>query len=958
MIRILFYILFFISINKFYAQINFNWAKDFSGNYSTGNDMALGVNGSIYSVGSFSGVVDFDPGPSTFTLSGSGIYLTKFDTLGNFIWSKVIADGGSSLYVSTVKVDAGGNVFVFGGFSGVVDFDPTPSTFNLTGSSSIYISKIDASGNFLWAKQIDANFGYSARAMNLDNSGNIIFTGVFGNTVDFDPGPLTYTLNAPFTQIYVAKLDNSGNFIWANQIVINVANADFATAIASDNLNNIYFSFFGGGDVDFGPSVYNVSGQLVCKIDANANFIWAKNFGGAAREIAVNAASEIYFTGWFFGTQDFDPGPAIYNLTSIGFSDDAFICKVNSSGNLIWAQQVGSPGQERGYCIAIDLNNNSYIGGTGFYAKISAAGNFQWAKQLSPPAIQVIGFGIAVDLNYNIYSTGNLLGTADFNPGPNTYTLATATTTASEGFLFRWSPCSSLGLPPTNATNISNQTICSNNFATLSVSGSPQINWFDYPNSPTVIGTGSVFITPTLSAGTYTFYAESNSCSIGQTPITVNVNPSPTITVNSGSICAGQSFTLVPLGANTYTYSSGVGVVTPTTTTSYSVIGISSNGCVSSNTAVSSITVNPSPTITVASGAICSGGSFTISPTGANTYTYSSGTNVVSPITTTAYSVTGTSSAGCISASPAVISISVSPSPTISVSNGTICSGISFTINPSGANTYTYSSGTNIISPITTTSYSVSGTSTAGCISTTPAIVSVSVNQTPTITVNSGAICTGDSFTINPSGASTYTYSSGTNIVSPTTNSSYSVSGESTAGCISATPAISNVTVNALPSVNIATSTSIICTGQSATLIANGANTYSWNTTSTNTTIVISPTINTTYTVTGTGLNNCKNTAAITQSVGLCTGVITPNEVVSRLIKIYPNPSKDIFNISCDCLNENSFIEIYNTLGQLILEKKTFPENAEVDLSAFAAGLYYLKVRTQNSEEIIKLIKE
>ncbi len=170
--------------------------------------------------------------------------------------------------------------------------------------------------------------------------------------------------------------------------------------------------------------------------------------------------------------------------------------------------------------------------------------------------------------------------------------------------------------------------------------------------------------------------------------------------------------------------------------------------------------------------------------------------------------------------------------------------------------------------------------------------------------------------------------------------------------------AISSITVNALPTVSVTTSGSLICTGQSATLTVSGANTYSWNTASTNTSIVVSPVSNTTYTVTGTDANNCSNFSVITQSVSLCTGFVTSSGVETRDIKIYPNPSKDIFNVRCDCFDNSSSYRIYNALGQLMIEQKLFSITTQIDLSKYPAGLYYLKINTQNGEEITKLLKE
>ncbi len=342
---------------------------------------------------------------------------------------------------------------------------------------------------------------------------------------------------------------------------------------------------------------------------------------------------------------------------------------------------------------------------------------------------------------------------------------------------------------------------------------------------------------------------------------TVTILAAPSISVNSGAICTGQSFTMVPSGAVSYTYSGGSAVVSPTANATYSVSGTGSNGCVSLVSAVSSVTVNSLPVISVNSGAICSGQSFTITPSGASTYTFSGGSAVVSPTLTSSYSVTGTSAEGCVSAAPAISSVTVNTLPTISVNSGSICSGNSFTINPSGALTYTISGGSNVVAPLTNTNYSVTGTDANGCVSALPAISSVTVHALPIISVNSGAICNGQSFTMTPSGAQTYTFSSGSNVVSPVVNTSYSVSGTSSLGCVSSAPAISSVTVNALPVITV--NSGAICNGASFTIVANGASTYTYSGGSS----VVSPTISTNYSVTGTSSLGCVSAAPAVSSV-------------------------------------------------------------------------------------------
>ena len=98
--------------------------------------------------------------------------------------------------------------------------------------------------------------------------------------------------------------------------------------------------------------------------------------------------------------------------------------------------------------------------------------------------------------------------------------------------------------------------------------------------------------------------------------------------------------------------------------------------------------------------------------------------------------------------------VTVNTTPTITVNSGSICNGDSFTLTPSGATTYTYSSGSNVVSPITTTSYTVTGTNASGCSDLVGVVSTVTVNALPSLAVSSGSICNGDSFTLTPSGAS------------------------------------------------------------------------------------------------------------------------------------------------------------------------------------------------------------
>jgi hypothetical protein len=439
---------------------------------------------------------------------------------------------------------------------------------------------------------------------------------------------------------------------------------------------------------------------------------------------------------------------------------------------------------------------------------------------------------------------------------------------------------------------------------------------------------------------------------------------SPVIAVaGATTICSGTPTTFTASGnVSTYAWVSGpttaTNIVVPTTTTTYSVVGTNSLGCVS-NMATQTLTVNTLPTITINSGAICSGQSFTMVPSGADTYSYTGGTDVVSPTADATYSVSGTDANGCVSNIDAVSSVTVNALPTISVNSGTICTGQSFTMVPSGATTYTYSNGTDVVSPTADATYSVSGTDANGCVSSTAAVSNVTVNALPTISVNSGAICTGQSFTMVPTGASTYTYSSGTDVVMPTADATYSVSGTDANGCVSSTDAISSVTVNALPMVMTSTSNTLLCSGQTATLSAMGTTSYTWSTTETTTDIAVTPTSTAVYTVTGTDVNGCVNTTTVQQDVSLCTDIQSSVSNQQSSISVYPNPTGGIVNVELEILNGNNVsIQVSNMLGEILINESVNTQHSTFNIQHFTTGVYFVKVIENNKQQVIKLIKQ
>ena len=313
--------------------------------------------------------------------------------------------------------------------------------------------------------------------------------------------------------------------------------------------------------------------------------------------------------------------------------------------------------------------------------------------------------------------------------------------------------------------------------------------------------------------------------------------------------------------------------------------------------------------------------------------------------------------ASCVSASRTAVSVSVNPSPSISVTSGTICNGNAFTMVPSGASTYTFQGGNAVVSPTTNTTYTVTGTNANGCVASAFATCSVVVNASPlpTISVNNGTICAGASFTMVPSGASTYTFQGGNAVVSPTANATYTVVGTNTAGCVSQTFATSNVSVTAAPAVGASTSATLICAGQTASITASGASTYTWNTAATTTVIAVSPTVTTSYTVTGTNAAGCANSFVISQAVSACTGLGELNASESNLINVYPNPNIGEFIVE---LNSNAQLIIVNLLGQEIYNEKMSAGKQKINIQNQAKGTYFVKVIQDGKQHIVKITKD
>ncbi len=615
------------------AQTSFQWARSMGGslNGDRANAIAVDASGNVYSTGAFQGVSDFDPGPGTFTLSSNGgydIFISKLDANGNFVWAKQI--GGTSFdFGRAITLDGTGNVNVAGAYQGTVDFDPNIGVNNLTsaGMNDAFVIKISPAGNLIWAKSMGGSNVEDLQGIAADASGNVFTTGYFNNTADFDPGIGTFTMTAVLgnADAFISKLDASGNFVWAKQFLAISSNAGAnAFDIELDGAGNVITggAFSGTRDFDPGAGTFTMaainSDIFISKLDPSGNFVWAKNMGGPSGSnqvsgISSDAANNVYCTGYFQGTTDFDPGAGTFTIASLG-AVDVFIFKLDASGNLGWAKQIGGTGSDQGKAIDVTPAGDVYttgffgntvdfdpgvgtytlsnIGGSGvFISRLDASGNFVWANAFG--FSNAMGNGIALSPFLDVYTGGSYDQTTDFDPSAGTYTLTPSAGGGNDDIFIHklgQTTCPTFSM---NSSSSSFTLMCAITSQTLNAVNTNSTASVTYtwtaPSSATTTGASYV----ATAAGVYTVSASapSTTCIVTQTLAIIQTTGNVAFNINTtGSTCNNNGSATVSVTGGTapftYTWSTGsnasnVSSLSPGT---YSLIVKDANQCTNTNT--------------------------------------------------------------------------------------------------------------------------------------------------------------------------------------------------------------------------------------------------------------------------------------------------------------------------------------------------------------------------------------
>ncbi len=873
------------------AQIpNLKCVKQISGAGGIiGYSITTDNNGNIYTTGIFGGgIADFDPGPGTANLTSSlfnDIFIQKLDSNGNFVWAKKMGGAGDDIGMS-VKTDNNSNVYTTGYFESTVDFDPGVGTTNLTsaGGTDIFIQKLDSNGNLIWVKQIGGTSEDRGYSITVDNCGNIYTTGYFMGTVNFDPGVGTTNLtSAGLSDMFIQKLDSSGNLIWVKQMGGNNFAYVYGYSITTDSIGNVYTTgrFRRTADFDPGAGTTNLTSAssnyydiFIQKLDTSGNLIWAKRMGGNSSDygysITTDNIGNVYTTGTFKGTVDFDPNTGTTNLTSAG-NHDIFIQKLDSSGILVWVKQMGGTNTDKVSSITTDNIGNIYttgyfkgiadfdpgVGITNltsaglediFIQKLDTSGNLVWVKQMGNTIGDDCAYCITTDIKDNIYTTGYFKGTTDFDPGAGTSNLTSVGW--GDAFIQKLNQC----MPST---------------ASINISACDSFNWAANNTTYTASGVYTVTISNTASCDSI---------------ITLNltVNNSHTI---MDTVTACNSY-LWPIDSNIYT-TSGI----------YMDSNINSVGC--DSTHILNLTINNSNT-----------GLYTI--TACDSFIWIDGITYTTNNNTATHTLTN--SVGCDS----VVTLNL----TINNSN----TGTDLVI---ACDSLIWIDGITYTASNTTATHTL--TNTVGCDSV------VSLN----LTINNS-----NSGTDIMTACKTYTWIDGNTYTSSNNTATHTLT--NSGGCDSI------VTLNlTIDTVDV----SLTTTDPSIMANASGAS-YQWLDCNNNYSVISGATVQS-YTATANGdyaveitQNNCTDTSLC---VTISTVGISENPVFKG-VSIYPNPTQDIVNINLGDLR-NVSIKVFNVQNQLIYHKENINTLIYQFVLKEAPGVYFIELNAAGEKQQYKLIK-
>ncbi|MES2377281.1 MAG: gliding motility-associated C-terminal domain-containing protein [Bacteroidota bacterium] len=366
------------SSDSFIAKYNSSgglvWAESFGGSGTDQpNGLDLDINGNITLTGQFdSQPMDANPGAgvSNLTAAGKDAFIIRLDNNGNFLWAKNISGTGTENGQKIVS-DASGNLVAVGQFQSNISIDG--AGIALKGTTDGYVVKYDAAGNVIWKFSLGAaGSDNSVISAVTDKNKNTTISGYITGTVNFDPLGPVFNVSGN-NSMFIAQYDPSGMLLWVNVILGTVPGANYNINLALDAQNNIYMDGAFSSPVNFGSATpltpKGTQDIFIAKYNQNGIAQFYKSIGGSGSYInnyglVVSPDNNLYISGYFTGTIDFDFSAGVANVKDHG-TQDMFLAKYDTNGNYKWAfGQGNSCTNNLARAVAVDANNDILLSGS------------------------------------------------------------------------------------------------------------------------------------------------------------------------------------------------------------------------------------------------------------------------------------------------------------------------------------------------------------------------------------------------------------------------------------------------------------------------------------------------------------------------------------------------------------------------------------------------------------------
>jgi len=379
---------------------------------------------------------------------GQDLILGKYDRCGNLKWG--YKWGSSSDDVAyDIATDSVGNVYITGRYGDVFDMNPG-AEIDYHSGYGLFIMKFSNTGDYLWTDTFDGTSGDTGYSIACQGSGQVYVCGIFYGTVDFDPGAgEDLHTSSGDCDCFLAKFNSDGTLAWAR--TWGDYAMDHCTGVTVDWAGNIHVAGdYRGIDVDFDPGpdedLHTFNGgadAFISHYDQDGNYHWTRTWGGPhgdyPEDISMDGFGNIYSTGEFYGTVDFDPGSGVDEHNSRG-NEDGFLTKFDSAGEHLWARTWGSIAPTGGWITAnscaSDSIGNCYVTGdfngslqlsaggppfdcTGltdiYFSRWHSNGDFGWGRHIGGAGAD-FGLAISVDSSGNPFAAGSFEESVDFAP--------------------------------------------------------------------------------------------------------------------------------------------------------------------------------------------------------------------------------------------------------------------------------------------------------------------------------------------------------------------------------------------------------------------------------------------------------------------------------------------------------------------------------------------------------------